>query len=138
LCRSARDGADFSLLSAAISFIAGSATKHFTFASKCIFWLPAPRASSVLRRIDFIEDSVLDPAACARAVRGIDCVLHQAVLASVPRSIGNPSATHAANATGTLNLLIAARDRGGDTNVRDGISSSRSWYCWLSMSAVGV
>jgi nucleoside-diphosphate-sugar epimerase len=65
-----------------------------------------------MRRIDFIEGSVLDPAICARAVRGVDYVFHEAALASVPRSISDPEATHAANATGTLNVLIAARDAG--------------------------
>jgi UDP-N-acetylglucosamine/UDP-N-acetyl-alpha-D-glucosaminouronate 4-epimerase len=65
-----------------------------------------------LRRIDFIEGSVLDPAVCARAMRGVDYVFHEAALASVPRSIANPEATHAANATGTLNVLIAARNAG--------------------------
>jgi nucleoside-diphosphate-sugar epimerase len=65
-----------------------------------------------MRRIDFVEGSVLDPAVCARAVRGVDYVFHEAALASVPRSISNPEATHAANATGTLNVLIAARDAG--------------------------
>jgi nucleoside-diphosphate-sugar epimerase len=63
-------------------------------------------------RIDFIEGSVLDPAMCARAVRGADYVFHEAALASVPRSVSDPAATHAANATGTLNVLIAARDAG--------------------------
>jgi nucleoside-diphosphate-sugar epimerase len=63
-------------------------------------------------RIDFIEGSVLDPAICARAVRGADYVFHEAALSSVPRSISNPAATHAANATGTLNVLVAARDAG--------------------------
>src|SRR6058998_2928224 len=65
-----------------------------------------------LNHIDFIEGSVLDPAVCARAVRGVDYIFHEAALASVPRSVSNPVATHAANATGTLNLLIAARDAG--------------------------
>jgi nucleoside-diphosphate-sugar epimerase len=63
-------------------------------------------------RIEFIEGSVLDPRLCARAVRGADYVFHEAALASVPRSISDPAATHAVNATGTLNVLIAARDAG--------------------------
>src|SRR5512134_3920898 len=41
-----------------------------------------------------------------------DIVLHQAALGSVPRSIDNPLLTHAANATGFLNMLVAARDAG--------------------------
>jgi nucleoside-diphosphate-sugar epimerase len=66
----------------------------------------------LLSHIDFIEGSVLDPAVCARATRGVDYVFHEAALASVPRSVSNPLGTHEANATGTLHLLIAARDAG--------------------------
>jgi nucleoside-diphosphate-sugar epimerase len=65
-----------------------------------------------LGRIRFIEGSVCSESVCADAVRGADYVLHEAALASVPRSISTPAATHEANATGTLNLLIAARDAG--------------------------
>ncbi|HJR62287.1 MAG TPA: NAD-dependent epimerase/dehydratase family protein, partial [Gemmatimonadaceae bacterium] len=65
-----------------------------------------------LDRITLIEGNLVDPDACARAVAGADFVLHQAALPSVPRSVKDPVATHHANATGTLNLLIAARDAG--------------------------
>jgi UDP-N-acetylglucosamine 4-epimerase len=58
----------------------------------------------------FIEADIVDPAACAAACAGVDVVLHQAALGSVPRSIADPQATHAANATGFLNMLVAARD----------------------------
>ena len=63
-----------------------------------------------LDRIELIEGSVVDPDVCARACVGADYVLHQAALASVPRSLANPVATHHANVTGTLNVLMAARD----------------------------
>jgi nucleoside-diphosphate-sugar epimerase len=63
-------------------------------------------------RIDFVEGSVVDLATCRRAFEGVDFVLHQAALASVPRSLTDPVATHHANVTGTLNVLIAARDTG--------------------------
>jgi nucleoside-diphosphate-sugar epimerase len=63
-------------------------------------------------RIDFVEGSVVDLATCQRAFDGADFVLHQAALASVPRSLKDPVATHHANVTGTLNVLIAARDTG--------------------------
>ena len=62
------------------------------------------------RRHRFIEADIVDPAACAGACAGVDYVLHQAALGSVPRSIADPQATHAANATGFLNMLVAARD----------------------------
>ena len=61
-------------------------------------------------RTELIEGSVLDPEACARAVRGVDYVLHQAAVPSVPRSVADPMGSHQANATGTLNILMAARD----------------------------
>lgn len=64
------------------------------------------------RRHRFIEADIADPAACREACRGIDIVLHEAALGSVPRSIEDPLRTHAANATGFLNLLVAARDAG--------------------------
>ena len=60
--------------------------------------------------IDLVEGSITNPATCASACEGIDFVLHQAALASVPRSVANPGATHEACATGTLNMLVAARD----------------------------
>jgi len=64
------------------------------------------------RGVEVVEGSVTDPATCARACRSVDYVLHQAALASVPRSLRDPVATHQANATGTLNVLLAARDAG--------------------------
>ncbi|HEX8011838.1 MAG TPA: SDR family oxidoreductase [Casimicrobiaceae bacterium] len=62
------------------------------------------------RRHTFLEADVIDFSACRRACDGIDIVLHEAALGSVPRSIEDPLRTHAANATGFLNLLVAARD----------------------------
>jgi len=67
---------------------------------------------ATFRGVEVVEGSVTDPATCARACRNVDYVLHQAALASVPRSLRDPVATHQANATGTLNLLLAARDAG--------------------------
>ena len=64
------------------------------------------------KRHTFIEGDIVDLDACARACRRVDVVLHQAALGSVPRSIEQPLATHAANATGFLNVLVAARDAG--------------------------
>ena len=58
----------------------------------------------------FVEGSVCDAACCRDACAGVDYVLHQAALGSVPRSIADPVATHAANVDGFLTLLVAARD----------------------------
>jgi UDP-N-acetylglucosamine 4-epimerase len=64
------------------------------------------------RRHSFVEADIADPAACRAACAGVDIVLHEAALGSVPRSIEEPLAAHAVNATGFLNLLVAARDAG--------------------------
>jgi UDP-glucose 4-epimerase len=63
-----------------------------------------------LERIELIEGDIQDPATVRRAVEGVDYVLHQAALPSVQRSVDDPLASNAANVTGTLNLLLAARD----------------------------
>lgn len=63
-------------------------------------------------RIELMEGSVVDRDDSGAACAGVDYVLHQAALPSVPRSIAHPRATHAANATGTLTLLEAAREAG--------------------------
>jgi UDP-N-acetylglucosamine/UDP-N-acetylgalactosamine 4-epimerase len=59
-----------------------------------------------------IEGDIRDSATCARACTHVDVVLHQAALGSVPRSIDEPLASHAANVTGFVNMLVAARDAG--------------------------
>jgi UDP-N-acetylglucosamine/UDP-N-acetylgalactosamine 4-epimerase len=57
----------------------------------------------------FIKGSICDETVCREAVAGMDVVLHQAALGSVPRSIDNPIATNAVNVDGFLNMLNAAR-----------------------------
>ena len=64
------------------------------------------------RRHTFLEGDVADLEVCRRACKAVDIVLHEAALGSVPRSIEDPVLTHASNATGFLNLLVAARDAG--------------------------
>jgi len=59
-------------------------------------------------RHTFRECDIVDLDACRRACEGIDIVLHEAALGSVPRSLADPLGTHAANATGFLNMLVAA------------------------------
>ena len=65
-----------------------------------------------LPNVEFIEGDIRDLDTCHKACKGIDLVTHQAALGSVPRSVRDPLATHAINATGFLNMLIAARDAG--------------------------
>lgn len=59
-----------------------------------------------------IEADICDPTACNEACRGVDYVLHQAALGSVPRSIEDPLGTHRSNMTGYINMLDAARQAG--------------------------
>jgi UDP-N-acetylglucosamine 4-epimerase len=61
-------------------------------------------------RLQFVRGDIVDPAVCREACRDVDLVLHHAALGSIPRSIDAPLTTHAANATGFLNMLVAARD----------------------------
>ncbi len=58
----------------------------------------------------FIEGSICDLETCQYVCKDVDFVLHQAALGSVPRSIKNPLASHDANVTGFVNMLIAAKD----------------------------
>lgn len=58
----------------------------------------------------FYEGDIGNKELCQRVMQGVDYVLHQAALGSVPRSIENPIATNAANITGFLNVLVAAKD----------------------------
>jgi UDP-glucose 4-epimerase len=67
-----------------------------------------PRHASV----EVLEGNVTDESAVGRAVEGVDCIFHEAALASVPRSIEKPLDTHAACVTGTVMLLNAAQKAG--------------------------
>jgi UDP-glucose 4-epimerase len=64
------------------------------------------------KEVEFIEGDVSDPTVTAEAVKGVDCVFHEAALASVPRSVERPMNTHQACVTGTLNLLDQSRRAG--------------------------
>ncbi|MDA8127926.1 MAG: SDR family oxidoreductase [Betaproteobacteria bacterium] len=60
----------------------------------------------------FQRGDICDLATCRAVCADVDYVLHQAALGSVPRSIEDPLSTHAANNTGFINMLVAARDAG--------------------------
>ena len=60
------------------------------------------------KNFSFIEADISDAQACERACAGVEYVLHQAALGSVPRSISDPKATNQSNVTGFLNMLCAA------------------------------
>ena len=68
--------------------------------------------AGVRSQIEFIEGDVVDPAVVGRAVEGVDCIFHEAALASVPASVESPLASHAACATGVVNVLDSARKAG--------------------------
>jgi UDP-glucose 4-epimerase len=79
---------------------------------------------SFRQRIEFIEAELTDASAVAEAVRGVDCIFHEAALASVPRSVEAPLDTNAACVTGTVTLLDAARRAGVRRVVYAGSSSA--------------
>src|SRR5438552_8239366 len=58
----------------------------------------------------FVRAAVADQGACRRAMEGADYVWHHAAVTAVQRSVTDPGAAHTVNATGTLNVLLAARD----------------------------
>ena len=61
-------------------------------------------------RFRLVEGDISEPAVCRRAGEGVDYVLHQAALGSVPASLDDPIKAHQSNVTGFLNMLVAARD----------------------------
>jgi len=63
-------------------------------------------------RFSFHEGDICDIHTCKSVTKGVDYVLHQAALGSVPRSINDPITTNKANIDGFLNMLVAARDSG--------------------------
>ena len=73
--------------------------------------------------VEFLEGDLADAAIAARAVEGIDYVLHQAAIPSVPRSVNDPVTSNRANVDATLNVLVAARDAGVKRLVFAGSSS---------------
>jgi nucleoside-diphosphate-sugar epimerase len=82
------------------------------------------RIAEVEDQIELLECSITDRASCERAVREVDTVYHQAALPSVERSVEDPLTTHEVDASGTLNLLMAARDAGVARFVYAGSSSA--------------
>ena len=77
------------------------------------------------KKIEFVQGSITELPLLQKVLHSADTVFHLAAIASVPRSIDDPVTSHEVNATGTLNVLIAARDNGIDKVV---FSSSSSVY----------
>ncbi|HXG95094.1 MAG TPA: SDR family oxidoreductase [Blastocatellia bacterium] len=62
--------------------------------------------------LELIRGDIRDERTVAEAMKGVSVVFHEAALGSVPRSVADPRTTHEVNITGTLNILLAARDLG--------------------------
>jgi nucleoside-diphosphate-sugar epimerase len=77
-----------------------------------------------LSGVEFLEGDLADLAVARRAVTGIDYVLHQAAIPSVPRSVEDPITSNRANIDSTLSVLVAARDAGVKRVVYAGSSSA--------------
>jgi UDP-glucose 4-epimerase len=73
--------------------------------------------------VEFLEGDLADASVVERAVQGMDYVLHQAAIPSVPRSVMDPVTSHRANVDATLNVLVAARNAGVKRLVFAGSSS---------------
>jgi len=81
------------------------------------------KRENIPSRVDFIEADLADAAAVASVCVGVDAILHQGALPSVPRSVKDPRPSHVANIDGTFNLLEGAR-AAGVTRVLYAASSS--------------
>lgn len=66
----------------------------------------------VLDKVDFHKEDIRDLGMLRKLIESVDYVYHEAALGSVPRSVADPSTTNDVNVTGTLNVLIAAREAG--------------------------
>jgi nucleoside-diphosphate-sugar epimerase len=74
--------------------------------------LSTGKLSNIPNQVDFIQADLADPDAIARACLGVDAILHQGALPSVPRSVKDPRPSHRSNLDGTFNLLEGARAAG--------------------------
>jgi nucleoside-diphosphate-sugar epimerase len=74
--------------------------------------------------VEFLQGDLADPDVATRAAQGVDYVLHQAAIPSVPRSVKDPITSNKANVDATLNILVAARDAGVRRVVFAGSSSA--------------
>ncbi len=63
-------------------------------------------------KIEFIESSVIDLSLLQKLFQGVTYIFHEAAIPGVPQSVDSPQASHEANITGTLNMLLSARDNG--------------------------
>lgn len=108
------------LISGGAGFIGSNLCAHFLsegYQVRCFDNLATGRKRNIESLVEnpsfeFIEGDIRNFEDCANAVKGIDAVLHQAALGSVPRSIDDPITTNAVNTAGFLNMLEASRKQG--------------------------
>src|SRR5690606_36005653 len=108
------------LITGGAGFIGSNLTEHFLNQGHQVVVLDnfatGHRHNLELHRdnpnFELIEGDIRNTADCEKAVQGVDYVLHQAALGSVPRSIKDPQTTNEVNVSGFLNMLLAARDAG--------------------------
>ncbi len=81
--------------------------------------------ASLASGVEIVEGSILDASLLARVFTGASVVYHQAAVPSVPKSVRDPMTSHEANATGTLQVLLSARDAGVGKVI---CASSSSYY----------
>lgn len=126
MCSSLESNPKTWLITGVAGFIGSNLLEHLLKLNQCVVGLDN-FATGYQRNLDevrslvsaeqwspftFIEGDIRNVEDCARACAGVDYVLHQAALGSVPRSLNDPITTNAANITGFLNMLVAARDAG--------------------------
>ena len=68
--------------------------------------------ADIASQFELIEGDIRDPAVCERAAEGAEVILHLGAIPSVPLSVDQPRDSHDANATGTFNILMAAKETG--------------------------
>jgi nucleoside-diphosphate-sugar epimerase len=116
------------LITGGAGFIGSNIAEHLVRHGRAVRVLDnllTGRREKVPPGVEFIEGDLRQPADVRRAVAGVKYVLHVGALPSVPRSVADPALTHEINVTGTLNVLLAARDARCERVV---FSSSSSVY----------
>lgn len=116
------------LVTGGAGFIGSNITEHILKAGKTVRVFDdfsTGKRSNLTGNAEIIEGNLADAAAVKRAATGVRYIIHMGAMPSVPRSVEEPALTNAANITGTLNVLIAARDAGVKRVV---FSSSSSVY----------
>jgi UDP-N-acetylglucosamine 4-epimerase len=103
------------LVTGGAGFIGSHISEHFLergWSVEIVDDLSTGKRENVPAGMRLIEGDIRSLETCREACRGVDLVLHQAALGSVPRSIDKPLATHDNNVNGFLNMLVATRDAG--------------------------